>query len=104
MYSSDIQAEVDILYSSVSLAAEYYSEERGRALNADDVVEIVMHIYVPEGAVRAGVRVARKSTWLNPVVNGVEAARLLHEPLVLPLPLLLLTVALLQLMIDLFWF
>lgn len=78
------------MYSSVSLAAEYYSEERGRALNADDVVEIVMHIYVPEGAVRAGVRVARKSTWLNPVVNGVEAARLLHEPLVLPLPLLLL--------------
>ena len=65
-----------------ALAEEYYSEERGRTLSADDVVEIVMHIYVPEGALRAGVRSGRKSTWLNPVVDGVEAVRLLHEPLV----------------------
>lgn len=45
-----------------------------KGLRKSDLLELVWYIYVPKAA---GLPNMRQSTWLNPIIDGVEARKLI---------------------------
>lgn len=45
-----------------------------RGLKKSEMLELVFYIYVPKAT---GLKNTRQSTWMNPIIDGVEARRLL---------------------------
>ncbi len=52
------------------------SLKKGRGLYKHEVLEVTFQIYPPRGT---GIINQRKSTWMNPIVNGEEANKLMGE-------------------------
>ncbi len=48
----------------------------GRGLHKQEVLELTFHLYPPRGT---GIINTRKSTWMSPIVDGVEAIRLVGQ-------------------------
>lgn len=46
----------------------------GRGLKRHEILEVVFYIYTPRAS---GLEHTRRSTWMNPIIDGVEARRLL---------------------------
>ncbi|KAJ8297697.1 hypothetical protein KUTeg_024228 [Tegillarca granosa] len=55
-----------------------------RGLQKKDILECIFYIYVPR---ITGLTDTRHSTWLNPIIDGVEARKLLGSDIVEPAPL-----------------
>lgn len=63
---SEIEEAVDVVFRGQA------SSKKG--LRKSDVLELVWYIYVPKAA---GLPSMRQSTWLNPIIDGVEARKLI---------------------------
>lgn len=47
---------------------------KGRGLRKQEVLDVVFYVYVP---LAAGLDGTRMSTWMSPIIDGVEARRLI---------------------------
>ncbi|XP_046560039.1 LOW QUALITY PROTEIN: uncharacterized protein LOC124269070 [Haliotis rubra] len=63
---AELDEAVDVLFKGKGL--------RGRGLRKNEVLDVVFYVYVPKAA---GVRGTRMSTWMSPIIDGVEARRLI---------------------------
>ncbi|XP_076116989.1 uncharacterized protein LOC143084815 isoform X2 [Mytilus galloprovincialis] len=63
---SEIEEAVDVVFQGQA------SSKKG--LRKSDLLELVWYIYVPKAA---GLPNMRQSTWLNPIIDGVEARKLI---------------------------
>ena len=62
-----------------ALLLHYFSGQslkKGRGLYKHEVLEVTFQIYPPRGT---GIVNQRKSTWMNPIVNGEEANKLMGK-------------------------
>ena len=49
---------------------------KGHGLKKQDAMNLLFYIYVPQAT---GLKHVRQSTWMNPLIDGVEAKKLLGE-------------------------
>ncbi|CAG2257979.1 unnamed protein product [Mytilus edulis] len=73
---SEIEEAVDVVFQGQA------SSKKG--LRKSDLLELVWYIYVPKAA---GLPNMRQSTWLNPIIDGVEARKLIGSEYVEKAPL-----------------
>ncbi|XP_067661240.1 uncharacterized protein [Haliotis asinina] len=73
---AELDEAVDVLFKGKGL--------KGRGLRKKEVLDVVFYVYVPKAA---GVEGTRMSTWMSPIIDGVEARRLIGTEFVEPAPL-----------------
>ncbi|XP_048236976.1 uncharacterized protein LOC124127673 isoform X1 [Haliotis rufescens] len=73
---AELDEAVDVLFKGKGL--------KGRGLRKQEVLDVVFYVYVP---LAAGLDGTRMSTWMSPIIDGVEARRLIGTEFVEPAPL-----------------
>ncbi|ESO89514.1 hypothetical protein LOTGIDRAFT_234326 [Lottia gigantea] len=84
--------ECDLFPSQVEIeeAREMVCRKPGEVLNSEkgiskkEILDMLYYIYVPKAT---GLALNRKSTWMNPIIDGVEAKKLIGSHLVEDAPL-----------------
>ena len=66
------------MYTNVIYSISYSDTSKERGLRKAEAVEVVFHIYIPKGT---GLTLAdvRKSSWMNPLVNGQDVNKVLSK-------------------------
>lgn len=66
------------MYTNVIYPISYSDTSKERGLRKAEAVEVVFHIYIPKGT---GLTLAdvRKSSWMNPLVNGQDVNKVLSK-------------------------
>ncbi|KAL3879989.1 hypothetical protein ACJMK2_032261 [Sinanodonta woodiana] len=75
------KAEID---EAIDVVFRGQSVKKTRGLHKKDVLNLVFYIYVPKAT---GLINTRQSTWMNPIIDGVEAKKLIGSEFVEDAPL-----------------
>ncbi|KAH9490369.1 hypothetical protein Btru_033729 [Bulinus truncatus] len=76
------QAEIDEALDVTTHGQAYKSENKG--LKKRELLDLLFYIYVPPAT---GLQGTRKSTWMNPIIDGEEGRKLLGSEFIEPAPL-----------------
>ncbi|XP_041357330.1 uncharacterized protein LOC121374330 isoform X2 [Gigantopelta aegis] len=83
-HESDLHPSVAEIDEAVDVVFRGQGMKKGRGLKKKEVLDLIFYIYVPKATDLHDTRI---STWMNPIIDGVEARKLLGSELVEKAPL-----------------